>query len=1229
MNEKQRRDLDVISRIDDDIIEKNTQKRISLFGKRRRNKNIKWFIPSAAAAVLVAVMLPLLLTLLIKQVPIYEGMTVLEGYNGTSSASVEPVRRGNGFDFLSDKKDNNGNNGNGNNGNNGNHYGNDKKPVDEIIEDDPSLTLEIPDQKMYYAEPNQDIYINVHISNPDSFEILSFTLNGKKYSSYMFEDGSDMENLILKVNVGDANGVIEYTIDAIKYVDGTDIKDVVMEGDRTIKVGVYSAGIQPAISASNEFIGINEVSFDVNLSDKFELIERCGGKAYAFICDDESALGSKPIELGENKIEFKNLKTGTTYRYGVFAYYDSLDGKGMGKHILFEKEFTTKTIVAVGNPIIEQESISFSVVFNELFESKKLSAMTLYLGENRVEEVEVSGDVAKKTFTLTKLLSNNEYKLVIAYENLGRTETVEYTFKTLEKATPDLTINETEKTQTSFKFDIAVTDVDKVGAITKIELIHGEDVTNVENLETREFADLLSNNDYTVKVTYTYDLNDGVGKQTLVKELTVRTKEKLEPTFTINDLTSDTYTVNGSYDQTNVDNTLISYTISIFKGDELVTENADKKIVFDSLDYYTEYTVKITYTFDANDGKGVQTKTEGKSVKTLPYIDVIECNVVNTSAVSEGDTIFMQVKLDNPLNMAVEAVVINGEKYKVTGQSTTERIFVEIVYTGQFAGGDTYLKVDEIVAKIDDVTITEVPKSELSDNVFINGRLEVLKFECVNNRFEPVDWVFPNEKIYIMLTLDNSTGYTVDEIKFSNYNGYSSDGIKCTKIDNNHWYFDPINYFNSETGWNSIELNSLSYHNEHVNKNLSSLDMKESYFKLASEDKVYVSTPEDLKQMKDGYYYELTGDIDLSGLEWYGNEFCGVFEGNGYSIKNLSYVSTVNSSVDLGLFTLGTGFIKNLNMEKVTIIAECTAEDKDWIDLYCGSLVARPYGLLVNNCTTDEDSFISITTSVKEGRWISVGGLLGGDMTDSANDAAVRITDCVNRASCSVTGSQSFVGGIIGNGSRPNALIEGCINYGTVSGTYSAGGIIGHGDSGDDNSTIVRKCINYGAITGKDEGGAGGISGGGGLIGNCINYGSVSIENKSNETENNTGGIVSWAGNASVFNCLNVGTVKGNGKRTGGIAGERWNSEIYSCINLGQVSSKGGEHCALYYDDLLGKTWNYANCYAIKPHREYEPSCTIDQLNSKEFYTETLGWSEEIWDFSELDFENGKYPKLK
>ena len=39
--------------------------------------------------------------------------------------------------------------------------------------------------------------------------------------------------------------------------------------------------------------------------------------------------------------------------------------------------------------------------------------------------------------------------------------------------------------------------------------------------------------------------------------------------------------------------------------------------------------------------------------------------------------------------------------------------------------------------------------------------------------------------------------------------------------------------------------------------------------------------------------------------------------------------------------------------------------------------------------------------------------------------------------------------------------------------------------------------------------------------------------------------------------------------------------------------------------------------------------CTEEQLGAKTFYTETLGWSEDVWSFSNLDADDGKYPMLK
>ena len=111
-----------------------------------------------------------------------------------------------GFELFSDT-----NNGNGNDGDEGNHYGqgNDQINVDSIE---------------YFADLGEEIYIHIHFDNPDNFEIVSFTINGKKYSNYMFEEGSNMETIIIKINVGRESGVQEYTLDAIKYIDGTKIK---------------------------------------------------------------------------------------------------------------------------------------------------------------------------------------------------------------------------------------------------------------------------------------------------------------------------------------------------------------------------------------------------------------------------------------------------------------------------------------------------------------------------------------------------------------------------------------------------------------------------------------------------------------------------------------------------------------------------------------------------------------------------------------------------------------------------------------------------------------------------------------------------------------------------------------------------------------------------------------------------------------------------------------------
>ena len=87
---------------------------------------------------------------------------------------------------------------------------------------------------------------------------------------------------------------------------------------------------------------------------------------------------------------------------------------------------------------------------------------------------------------------------------------------------------------------------------------------------------------------------------------------------------------------------------------------------------------------------------------------------------------------------------------------------------------------------------------------------------------------------------------------------------------------------------------------------------------------------------------------------------------------------------------------------------------------------------------------------------------------------------------------------------------------------------------------------------------------------------------------------------------------------------------ITNSTNSGAISS---DYCA---GGLIGyvdssSTITITNSYSLTSGNGSKNGtpCTVEQLNSKAFYTEVLGWSEDVWDFSELDIENGKYPKLK
>lgn len=97
--------------------------------------------------------------------------------------------------------------------------------------------------------------------------------------------------------------------------------------------------------------------------------------------------------------------------------------------------------------------------------------------------------------------------------------------------------------------------------------------------------------------------------------------------------------------------------------------------------------------------------------------------------------------------------------------------------------------------------------------------------------------------------------------------------------------------------------------------------------------------------------------------------------------------------------------------------------------------------------------------------------------------------------------------------------------------------------------------------------------------------------------------------------------------------------ECHNCLSVGSLCDHYScdDETRFLIDGTRDNNYVYANPYqhGYGPIKSYEiNNCNEEDLNNKSFYTDTLGWDEEIWDLEDIIFENGAYvdghyPKLK
>ena len=289
----------------------------------------------------------------------------------------------------------------------------------------------------------------------------------------------------------------------------------------------------------------------------------------------------------------------------------------------------------------------------------------------------------------------------------------------------------------------------------------------------------------------------------------------------------------------------------------------------------------------------------------------------------------------------------------------------------------------------------------------------------------------------------------------------------------------------------------------------------------------------------EGVYFRQTADIDLSGFKnnsWVpignatgsggtGRTFDGIYDGNGFRIKNFVFEDTTRKYYGLFGLLSNTAVIKNLTLDKSCSVTART---------YVGGLVSRAAGATLINCT----SYATVYAAGSAGEipYPRVGGLAAEGHT---------FINCTNYGSVKANPDSSGFSSPGGYGAGGIACMArvmiGCANYGSVVAGGQAGGVVGeiscYGSTEEKPVGVMVGCANYGTVEAREW--AGGLAGDAeGIIEDCYNLGTVKVE------KTKAGGLVGRystsdynALQVGIHNCYHAGSVQYGAEEAEPVAG--------------------------------------------------------------------------------------------
>ncbi len=1000
----------------------------------------------------------------------------------------------------------------------------------------------------------------------------------------------------------------------------------------------------------------NSLTYTVDFMDEFDDLDNEKLSLY----QGETLIESVALTNGMNTITFSSLTDDTDYMVvieGSYTDYEqTLDISGLSNSastLLDEPLMFTNTLEEIG---VDYYSSTINVVDTDAILTS--AVLTLYNDDYIASFVDLQ--VGDNVFYQGSLNLETGYTLKVDYSYIpiGSSEPVNETqilstFETLPIPKPKLDLA-TVMVDYTYGFDymygIDETGFESVSVFVEIRL---DDILigtyQPSTLNFIEITGLDEGRTYTIElyVDYTHTASGDYYSDVLLDSMTRTTLGTLSyalPTIdnlVITQVLDTDNSITFNFDYTDVDDTVFgtSY-LNIYnqndqsKASQLITVGSDQEVTFSGYYIYPNqvYTIKLRTDYKVDE---IEANNQWSSI-VYEYSFVMKPDVEVTSLDFEqslyfhGDQIIMKLELDNGSirngeyydDVNVEYVTVNNIKYykddfmfPSSNQTIYLNMGVETDYTDYY-----YHMTDFAVTLVDessyvieyDQTLTfrlQQPGSVIPDEATVS----VLSITTTNQ----TRVVSESETRYATLTikLDNPFDLDVYSITVRNTTYLSSEFITAGTTSKQIQI--PIEL---EHGTRSYSVSELVYlrdsvqviaENEHYVPSL----MIYGYY---LEDRVEVYTANQLNTLNTADYDKfviLMADIDLTGVTFIPITSLAAFDGNGFTISNLTINSiTANQSSEefIGLFGYTFGFIYDVTLSNVVI--NVTTDDTK--ELYIGGLAGKTSGYVVDSHVIGNSS-ITIN-GLNHGH---IGGLIGkveGTVDGSSAHMTISIdgNDTAAHSYLSPT-----VGGLVGTYGYYSLNTSSATGSITITNTstvqYFVGGLVGVFSNYDSFNAPMNYIFNsYAQVDISSTNYGNGAAGG--LVGKIITYyNQTTILNSYASgdvftTRRYVGGLVG-VGGAWIENSFTVGSIS----NSLGYADRFRTHEYY----LGYIFLV---NCYSYDGQLIN---GISIEFNDSPNRLVEGSQA--EYNDQDFYIRVLQWNNTFYDFSNLDIENGLLPTLK